>query len=353
MNLTDDEIRAALEHVASQAPDPARVRAHLSARTRRHRQRRVLLMAGGAVGAAVAIGGPAVVLSRRKPPPAPASPSLPDVRTWPNLPSPTPEPAPAPGTGRVPLRYRPAYLPEDFLEVFRIVAVDGHVFQAREWHHQDPRLPEVNPGAITLTLDLEGFMSIEGRSREITVNGAPGWLTPPDAEVQQVVWPVWGGLSVSVEARHMDDGWTVVQEVARSVELDYLAGLEVPMAFGQFLPYLGREQRMTVEPDGDAWVATLSVLEDTAEVMSARLGAHVLAPSSPDAHEMQLRGRSGIVDVARDGRGGSASVVLDSGLTLVVSVPGGSDPVTEAELVQATNEMTIGSAPYVGWLWQR
>jgi len=205
MNLTDDEIRAALEHVASQAPDPARVRAHLSARTRRHRQRRVLLMAGGAVGAAVAIGGPAVVLSRRKPPPAPASPSLPDVRTWPNLPSPTPEPAPAPGTGRVPLRYRPAYLPEDFLEVFRIVSVDGHVFQAREWHHQDPRLPEVNPGAITLTLDLEGFMSIEGRSREITVNGqrsftvTAGALTVSDPLTLNV--PSYGTRSVSVRVR--------------------------------------------------------------------------------------------------------------------------------------------------------
>src|SRR6185369_3246812 len=146
--------------------DPARVRAHLSARARRHRQRRVLLMAGGAVGAAVAIGGPAVVLSRRKPPPTPASPGLPDVRTAPNLPSPTPEPAPAPGNGRVPLRYRPAYLPEDFLEVFRIVSLNGRVFQAREWHLD--RGPTETPGAITLTVDLEAYLSIDGRSREVT-----------------------------------------------------------------------------------------------------------------------------------------------------------------------------------------
>jgi hypothetical protein len=233
------------------------------------------------------------------------------------------------------------------------VSIGADTYQAREWHHQDPRLPEVNPGAITLTLDLEGFMSIDGRSREITVNGAPGWLTPPDAEVQQVVWPVWGGLSVSIEARHMDDGWTVVQEVARSVELEYLAGLEIAMAFGHFLPYLGGVQRLTVEPDGDQWVATLSALEDRAAVLTARLGAHVASPFEPGSPQTELRGRPGYVRVDPVGGGGTAFVTLESGLNLEISVPGNSDPITADYLAMVTNKMTIGPAPYVGWLWHR
>jgi hypothetical protein len=249
--------------------------------------------------------------------------------------------------------YRPTYLPDDFLEVFRTVSIGAEAYQAREWHHQDPRLPEVNPGAITLAVAPDSGLHIDGRSREITVNGAPGWLTPLDAEVQQVVWSVEHGLSVSVEARHVDDGWAVVQDVARSVEPSTVSGLEVPMTFGYLPPDRTGERWVTVEPDGDQWVAYQSVLQNRAGVLEARLGAHVIGPSSPDTRETQLRGRSGLVDVPTDGRGGSASVVLESGLTLVVSVPGGSDPITADDLVRVTNEMTIGPAPYVGWIWHR
>ena len=355
MNLTDDEIRAALLHVASRAPDPAAVRVHLADLTRRHRQRRALLLAGGAVGAAVAIGGPAVVLSRRPPPSPPASPDLPDVRTWPNLPPVTPEPAPGPGNGRVPMRYRPTYLPDDFVEVFRIVSIGAETFQAREWHHNDPRLFELNAGAITLTLAADADLPIGDRSREITVNGAPGWLAPKDAEVQQVVWSIGDGLSLSVEARHIDDGWTVVQDVARSVEPDGMAGLDVPFTFGFLPPDFSGGRRVTVEPDGDQWVATHSVIRDRAAVLEARLGPHLVGDLgfSYDVVQMELRGRPGQVGLAPDGRGGGAFVGLESGLNLSVTVPGGSAPVTVDDLVQVTNAMTIGSAPYVGWIWHR
>src|SRR5689334_2376031 len=99
-NLTDDDIRAALQLVASRAPDPAKVRAHLAAVGHRHRQRRALLMAGGAIAAGVAIGVPAVILSRGERPSARSGDVLPDVPTWPNLPAPAPEPAPGPGSTR-------------------------------------------------------------------------------------------------------------------------------------------------------------------------------------------------------------------------------------------------------------
>lgn len=353
MNLTDDEIRAALLHVASRAPDPAAVRAHLADLTRRHRQRRALLLAGGAVGAAVAIGGPAVVLSRRPSARPSAAEDLPDVRTWPNLPPATPEPTPGPGNGRVPLLFRPTYLPDDFLEVFRIVTMGASTYQAREWHLD--RGPTVMPSAITLSVGADADISINDRSGEITVSGAPGWLAPKDAEVQQVVWSIGDGLNLCVEARHMDDGWTIVQDVARSVEPDRVAGLEVPLTFG-FLPveFTGG-WRLTVEPDGDQWVATLSVIRDRAAVLEARLGAHLVGDLGflYDVVPMELRGRPGQVALAPDGRGGGAIVGLESGLNLTVTVPGGSDPLTVDDLVRVTNAMTIGSAPYVGWIWHR
>jgi hypothetical protein len=248
------------------------------------------------------------------------------------------------------MRYRPTYLPDDFVEVFRIVSTDGPMFQTREWQQHVPRLPLVQPGAITLTVAAEARVEITNGSREITVNGVQGWLTPPDAEVQRVYWTNGVDLALSVEARHVDDGWTVVQDVARSVGLDDVAGLETPMAFGHFPPYLGGDQRLTIEPDGDRWVVTLAVLQDQTEVLWARLGPHVAA--SRDGHEAQLRGRTGLLALNPD-YGGAAYVSLDSGLNLLVEAPGGVGQMSEDDLALVVNEMTIGSVPYVGWIWQR
>jgi hypothetical protein len=156
-----------------------------------------------------------------------------------------------------------------------------------------------------------------------------------------------------VEARHVDDGWTVVQDVARSVEPNTVAGLEIPMAFGHVSPLLLGDQRLTVEPDGDQWVATLSVLVERAAVLTARLGAHVASPFEPGSPQTELRGRPGYVRVQPGVGAGTAFVTLESGLNLEISDPGNSDPMTGADLVQATNIMRIGPAPYVGWMWHR
>jgi hypothetical protein len=125
------------------------------------------------------------------------------------------------------------------------------------------------------------------------------------------------------------------------------------MAFGHFLPYLGGVQRLTVEPDGDKWLATLSVLEERAAVLTARLGAYVASPFEPGSPQTELRGRPGYLSARPGIGGGTAFVALESGLNLEVTVPGNSDPTTPGELIQVTNMMTIGSAPYVGWLWHR
>jgi hypothetical protein len=253
----------------------------------------------------------------------------------------------------VPLRYRPTYVPDEFVEVFRIVSIGAETFQAREWHHDDPTLFEVNPGALTLTLAADADLPTSDRSRESTVNGAPGWLAPDDAEVQRVVWSIGDGLSLCVEARRVDDGWTVVQDVARSVELYGVAGLEVLMAFGHLPAGLPGDRRLTVEPDGDGWVATLALLRDRAAVLSARLGTHINEDLGYiyDPVQLELRGRPGRVGSPLTG--GGAFVALEPGLNLLVTVPSGSDPVTVDDLVRVTNAMTIGSAPYVGWIWHR
>ena len=60
-------------------------------------------------------------------------------------------------------------------------------------------------------------------------------------------------LSLSVEARHVDDGWTVVQDVARSVEPDGTAGLDIRVHLRLPADFSGG-RRVTVEPDGDQWV---------------------------------------------------------------------------------------------------
>jgi hypothetical protein len=352
-SLTDDQIRAALQHVASRAPDPARVLSHLADRRRRHRQRRALLMAGGAVGAAAAIVAPVVLLSRGRPS-TPADDDgwvLPDVRTLPNLPSPAPEPAAGPGNTSVPLRYRPTYLPDDYVEVFRIVSVAGATYQAREWHQMQTD-PTLTPGAVTLILAPDADLPSSDRALEITVNGALGLLAPEDAEVAQVVWSIGGGLSLAVEARHMDDGLIVVQDVARSVEPDNVAGLEIPLAFGYLPPNLPVGQQATIQPDGDGWVLRVALMRDRDMVGAALLGAHVSYGPGPSAVATQLRGRPGLVEL--DGHGnGTAFVSLESGLNLFVRVPNGVYPVTADDLVRVTNEMTIGSPPYVGWIWQR
>jgi hypothetical protein len=63
-------------------------------------------------------------------------------------------------------------------------------------------------------------------------------------------------------------------------------------------------------------------------------------------------GRGQIV-LAPGGTGGTAFVSLDSGPNLEVSVPGGAAWGSPDDLIRVVDEMTIGSAPYVGWIWQR
>ncbi|MFC7479975.1 hypothetical protein ACFQX7_07965 [Luedemannella flava] len=98
-----DEIFAALERIAHQAPAPDRVVQGLTGRIRVHRQRRALLTIGGATVGAAAAGVPAFFVLRpgtdAGPGPGPAVPSTgPEPSPVSVAPSIGPDPRPPPGT---------------------------------------------------------------------------------------------------------------------------------------------------------------------------------------------------------------------------------------------------------------
>jgi hypothetical protein len=369
-NLSDDEIRAALHHVASRAPDPAVVRAYLAGHNRHHRERRTLLMAGGAIGVAAVIGGPAAVLLYRRrtgQPPLLASgedvPVLPDGRTPPNLGAPAGEPAPGQGNTRFALKYRPTFMPDGYVEVYREVSVGpgAPARQTREWRASSTA-PAAKagpaPGQIRLVVAPEVNLPIGDWRRPITVNGVPAALSAKVGQIPQVIWSIGDGLNLAVEVTGVGDDSAVAQWVARSVIPDGVSSVEVPLAYGYLPPASAGEQRASLTSDGTGWTASLDVIRDGTQVAGASLGPTVAPPPGASVVAPGLRGRTGQIGLYPNDAGGWAYVDLGNGQKLSLSLNAGllANPparVTGDDLVRALNEMAVGPAPFVGWLGQR
>jgi hypothetical protein len=368
----DDDISVALARIAAAAPDAGQVAATVQARRQAQRQRRTVLAvagAGAAATAAVGITGGSYLLtraSRRDSTDAmgTAAQSLPGS-------SGQAEFAPGQGNTRIPMKYRPGWLPEGYTEISRTVSVRGPEpgRQRRTWHRpftpKDLPNPFYDPGmSPTGLIHLETAAALPGdRSmyRETTVGGKRAWVALEPATLPQVIWDYGPDERLQVTILNdVPDKLAVAQRVAESVTTAQADACEIALEYG-WLPEKLRSLPLSSETyspnltNTPAWGNNLSVLAlgnpglflVKADLQNRR-PPHTL-PGKPAT----LRGRPGLLQTDRPQH--FASVVLDNDHWVLVTIGEPSDAgpeanLTPAEIVKIVNELRIGPDPDTKWL---
>jgi len=166
----DDLIRDAVRRQEELAPDPARIRAALPARTARRRRILTLATVGAAVAVAAAVTVPMVLLD--SPTPGGRGPAT----------SPTVTVAPEPSG--IPLRYGPTWLPDGFVERSRSVPVADpappKVVTDRIWKRTSLTDGELGHIGLSTWEGTPGEDHLPARSgdsssgQDVDINGTPG-----------------------------------------------------------------------------------------------------------------------------------------------------------------------------------
>jgi hypothetical protein len=332
--MTDDEmLRDALHTIADRAHDPGPVAAGIAARARARRQRRGLLVASAA-----AVTGAGVA-----------------VTVWPRTTAPVssrvaPSTSPAPTGTRVPVGYRPGWLPAGFTEVRRMGTVPrtGPVSQTRTWHRGTNANDMIH---LFLTpraqFDPFGFESLTLGGRRAWAYKGPG----------KVFVEVDGEAILSVSVTRSDRTGEVARQVAASIEPDPSAVAEVSLAFG-WVP-----ERFTgpVSAELSGTAARWREVLRRDRSVEAEL---VWEVSTSKGEPITLRGRPGMIHMGDEGVGcpdlpgnsvacrgmsGFARVELGGGRLLRVLIQPG-ETVSRAELVRITEELVLGPEPDTAWL---
>ena len=364
----DDEIFAALERIAFQAPQPDRVVAGLSARLRAHRQRRALLALGGATVGAAAVGVPVFfVLRPDGGTPTPVAVPL----------SAQPEPSPRAGNTWAPLLMRPTWLPDGVSEISRLARTGGRPRQSRLWADQtyrdlmlastgdmDERARKlaatrfvvvdvtrpVDPGptrtGVPATQGPASDPLVLGGEANTVVGTEPAHLSDPtESDIAEISWLV-GDLLVKLAVSPAAGGYDAVARVAASVVADRHLGVEAGMSFG-WLPerakHLPMEVRATVT--GTEWSQGIEIFNDDLDGEDPGVRAS-LSSSKPvglaEPQPVTVRGRRGMVT-----SDGEAVVQLADGPWLTVAGRGSS------EAQRIANGLVIGPPAYRGWAGTR
>jgi len=356
--IQDDELRAAFARLADHAPHQARVQARLHRAARVHRQRRALLVAGGvAVGVGVAGGAAAVAREILREPDF-----GPDARTPGNLPDPVAWPAEA-GNTAVPLRYRPTWLPEGYVEHARGTTVDAgpdQLMQHRAWYPEgiSPRDVYEGPPYISLDLVPASYWEIAGWRSPVSVNGARGGLGP-EGSTPVLLWEAGGGrnLALSVNGLSVNDlsvsgfadSRALALAIARSVVPDNVSTVEVSLSLGWRPEFPGSVVDYETGPSG----SFVRVVVDRTMV----LGVAIDMQTSDDIYETEpitVRGGAG-----RWFRSDTTVIVwltLPDGRLLQASAersPITGVQVTEDDLLRVIEELRIGPRPANHWIGTR
>jgi hypothetical protein len=158
-------IRGAFAALADEAPSSDRIRATLAARARRYRQRRLVLRlaGGGALAATTGVAAAGAWRLTRS-----SDPGFPVL-----------DGGPGGGWLRVPLQFRPAWLPHRFGESARTVVVDGEraPVVSRDWQRSTA------DGGIGLLVGWHPSLDRDrpsGPTTTVDVNGVPGQLVRVD-----------------------------------------------------------------------------------------------------------------------------------------------------------------------------
>jgi hypothetical protein len=341
--ITDDSIRDALEHLAQHAPDPDRVLLGLAGRDRARRQRRALTIAGGAVAAGVAVGGPLVLLRDRHPA-GPAGVAGPSAR-------PSPSSSPSIVNDRIPMRYRPTWLPDGMREISRIAGP----FSPDSDPRQQIRTWRVGTGGQSVQLQVGGADSVDTAGlRHTTVRGAAGWVDQRSGRPSVgVIWQPQPGVWLQVVVEGVAPGSTTVPlRVANSVTPDGSSMLEVPVAFGWLPDGITRAAQRTVASTAHGW-ESLVAADDGKGPVGAPVGVSATLGTAADVLVLNQKPGSTQSPGSTTARGVAATFV--SPHILMVALPDGlglrvAGEASQADLVRVADALRIGPVPDLSWL---
>jgi hypothetical protein len=343
----DEEIRAAFARLADRAPQPGGVQARLHRAVRVQRQRRALLVAGGvAVGAGVVGGvftvGRDLLVRDEYGADVPTSGNLPDPVAWP----------PEAGNSVVPLRYRPTWLPDGFVEFERATTLEtgpDQLRQRRAWYPEgtSPNVPVDTPH-IVLDLVPATYWEIADWRSPVRVNGALGGLGS-EASIPVLLWDSGDGLNLGLSVSGFPDNRATALKIARSVVADGVSTVEVALAFGWRPEVPGGVLEYETGPGG----SSISVVANQREVLNVTIDRQV----SDDAYEtgpVPLRGGTG-----RWYTGGDAIIAwltLPDGRLLQATAdraPADGVFVTEDDMRRMIDEVRIGPRAANHWIGAR
>ncbi|MEV0728074.1 hypothetical protein [Polymorphospora sp. NPDC050346] len=350
-------IREALTAIADEAPGPERIRANLTGRTRRHRQRRLVLrLAGtGVATAAVGLGGLGTVRLLDRP------------RTG------FPEISDGPGGGwlEVPLRQHPTWLPPGHGQSQLRVLVSGKEAPvvARQWER--PGTADARTPIVALTVGWHESLDADrptGRTQDVDVAGVAGQLVrgpeiPDAAPDVHVIWQPPGEPQLILTVLGDDtveQRANVALRVARSTRPDPRHIRLGPRPGWLPIGLAGRPWQLFVNYEGADWRQLVSVTGGD--------GRQLMVLSGPGAHAGLLNQQAArpVRVLGSDGwhvpDNGHLFFTLPDGVAVFVGLdapiaaePTGGDPETVplAELVRIAEEFDFGPWPDMSWVGSR
>lgn len=347
--IQEDEIRAAFGRLAEQAPGPDRVQSQMQGAVRAHRQRRALLVAGG-VAAGVGVTGGLVTVGRWI---LHGTEFGPDVRTPANLPSPVIWP-PQAGNTTVPLRYRPTWLPDGYVELVRATTVGSppaQLRQRRAWyqeHTASQAIDAAHPLHIALELMPATPEDIADQRSPVWVNGARGGLGP-GVGGPILLWEAGGGLNLALTVGGFPDNRMTALQIARSVVPEEVSTVEVSLSFGWLPEIGGGVLKYETRPDG----SSLGVVVDRGDVLNVVVDRQTV-DGTYETEPITLRGGTG--QWFRSEATVMVWLTLPDGRLLQATVQRDAAPgvyLTDADVLRVIEELRIGARPDNRWIGTR
>jgi hypothetical protein len=301
MNDTEELVKAALAKGAERAPHPGQIINALNARRPRRRRRSMLVAVIGTAAVIAAITVP--IAARQSAEPTPPSP-------------PATQDTPPPAAVAIPMKYKVADLPPDYVERIRSADYGGGA-QMRGWRTS-------KDWTIYLSVHTRrspSWSSVTRRSNEpVSISGTPGWVInysgftdvvfTPDKDTVIVVQAA--GISAANSVR--PDGVTVVSPELSFGALPAQLGLVGVMVMGSS-PATGESWTVAWAPGAQAPAVQARVVpRDSAKLF----GKNVVVPTQ-DGREIELKYN-------------------------------GSSQLTEQQAREIAEDMTVGAKPDLSWL---
>jgi hypothetical protein len=308
MKDTEELIRAALVKGAKRAPHPGQIINALN--TRRPRRRRSMLVA--VIGTAAVIAAITVPIAvRQSAEPTPPSP-------------PATQDTPPPAAAAIPMKYKVADLPPDYVEQIRTADYGGGA-QMRGWSTSKDWTIHLS----VHTRRSPRWSSVTRRSNEpVSIGGTPGWVMNYSGFTDVVFTPD-NDTAIVVQAAGGPDTRARAISAANSVRPDGVTVVSPELSFGTLPAQLGLVGVMVMGSSpatGESWTVA----------------------GAPGAQEPSVRARVVPKDSAKL-FGQNVVVPTPDGRDIELIYNGASD-LTEQQAREIAQGMTVEAKPDLSWL---